>query len=148
MNKYVLMTAAALIASMAVADYSRLAEVDSDGDGAISLAEFENAGLERARERFARLDADSNGSLTADEVSRPERDRRGKRDRRRFDPERIVERLDADDSGSLSMVELDGARSAPDAGEFAAADADGNGELNGEEVGALMKERHKAWRSR
>jgi hypothetical protein len=39
---------------------------DSDGDGALNLAE---SGLDR--ETFKRLDADGDGRLTADEVARP-----------------------------------------------------------------------------
>lgn len=147
MNKYVLVTAATLLATPALAAESRFDRADSDGDGTVTLAEFENAALERSREIFSRLDADSSGTLTADEVSRLQRDRRGGHHGRRFGPERMMRRLDTDNSGSLSQSELDGFRFSPDADEFVAADADGSGELDREEIRGLMRERREARRA-
>ena len=122
--------------------------MDTDGDGSISLAEFENAHLERAREHFARLDADGDGMLAADELQRPARDwnRSLRRDRR--SPERSFERLDADASGGISLAELGNARSAPNAADFATVDVDGSGELDADEFGAMLRMRMQKRRTR
>ncbi len=53
----------------------------------------------------------------------------------------MFERLDADGNGSVSLEELDGKRSSPDATAFQAADADASGELDASEMHAMMKAR-------
>ncbi len=53
----------------------RLAEFDADGDGALSLAEFETLHAAMIREktvdRFQHLDADGDGRITKDEMTAP-----------------------------------------------------------------------------
>ncbi len=56
---------------------ARLAEFDADGDGSLSLAEFETLHAAMIREltvdRFQHLDADGDGRVTADEMGAPAR---------------------------------------------------------------------------
>jgi hypothetical protein len=56
---------------------ARLAEFDADGDGNLSLAEFETLHAAMIREltvdRFQHLDADGDGLVTADEMGAPAR---------------------------------------------------------------------------
>lgn len=54
----------------------RFAGLDADNDGAVSAAELDRA----AAQRFAKADANHDGSLTADERRAAWRDRRGPRD--------------------------------------------------------------------
>lgn len=135
----VILSALAALATGAAADHRSLADADADGDGFVSLAEFEAAHAARIRERFTRMDADADGRLSADELERPRRGGHpGPRRHHRPDPARIVENLDADGSGSLSLAELEGRPFAPDAESFYAADADGSGELDGTELESLL----------
>ncbi len=142
---------AALAVGIASADHRDPAAADADGDGFVSLDEFEAAHAARVRERFARMDENADGLLSAEELERQGRDRHsGPRRHHRPDPDRIVEHLDADGSGSLSLAEMDGRRFVPDAAAFAAADADGNGELDGSELANLLaahrEQRREHWR--
>ncbi|MDX5370601.1 MAG: calcium-binding protein, partial [Alphaproteobacteria bacterium] len=56
---------------------ARLAEFDADGDGSLSLAEFEALHAAMIREtmvdRFQHLDADGNGRITESEMGAPAR---------------------------------------------------------------------------
>ena len=56
---------------------ARLAEFDADGDGSLSLAEFEALHTTMIRDmtvdRFQHLDADGDGRVTADEMGAPAR---------------------------------------------------------------------------
>ncbi len=80
-----------------VDDYlaARVAEADLDGDGAIALDEFEPVFADRTRPRmvdaFQALDADGSGTVTTDEIDA------------RFGD--VVERLDRDDDGALSPAD-------------------------------------------
>ena len=77
----------------------RFATVDTDGDGFLSLEELQAQGEERAKKRaerhMERLDANDDGKLSAEEMKRP-----GKRGEKMFD------RIDADDSGTISEEEF------------------------------------------
>lgn len=55
------------------------AEMDADGNGTISQAEF----LERAKKRFAKIDADGNGELTKEELKAAREARKAKRAERK-----------------------------------------------------------------
>ena len=127
----------------ALASPHAMQEADTDGDGYITLSEFTAAQESRAAEHFSRLDENADGLLSEDELKSAHRERRGHDRRHRPEPGEIVASLDADNSGSLSQTELQGSRAAPDADAFLAADKDGNGELDAEELGDLLKSRHQ-----
>jgi len=82
---------------------ARFETADTDGDGFLSLAELEAAGQERASDRaarmMARMDANDDGKLSAEELKNPRRD-----------PARMFDRLDADGSGGISEEEFQEAR--------------------------------------
>lgn len=122
---------------------------DLDGDGFISLAEFEASHDARVEERFTRADTNGDGLLSDDELKaarearRDEHGRKGGKGKRhgRMNPEKMLSRLDADGSGGVSLQEFEGQRFAPDAAIFTSADIDGNGELDASELKAMMKAR-------
>jgi len=74
----------------------RLAEFDQDGDGSLSLEEYQalwmDAMRERMVDRFQSHDDDGDGTVTAEEFTEP--------------LDRIVSRLDRNDDGELTMEEL------------------------------------------
>lgn len=59
------------------------AEADTDADDSVDLDEFVSAGELRAEERFAVLDADEDGQVTAEEVEAAQADKQERRDARR-----------------------------------------------------------------
>lgn len=77
---------------------ARFASADTDGDGKLSPAEMEAAAMERMKARVAnmieRFDTDGDGFLSADEMPRPKRG------------DRMFDRVDADDNGSISREEF------------------------------------------
>lgn len=75
---------------------------DADGDSRLSQAEFFGHRIER----LTAMDADRDGSVTADERRAAMQARRAGRADARFD------RLDADDDGAVSRAEFDAAREA------------------------------------
>ncbi len=83
---------------------AKFAELDTDGSGDVSEAEFvaaaEAVAAARAAERFARMDIDGDGILSRDAL----RDRGG-----RGMGERMLSRIDTDDSGGVSAEEFDAA---------------------------------------
>ena len=142
-------TIAVLGAGVAYAGGGHFTDADSDGDGYVSLQEMKAAHNARIEEHFARADADGDGLLSEaerraahDKMRARHRERREHMRELRRDPERIVERLDIDGSGSVSLDEFEGRRFSPDAETFYAADNDGNGELDADELGALMASHH------
>lgn len=80
----------------------RLQQMDTDGNGAISKAEMVAATQARAESRadriFARLDADDNGEISAEEIEAQAQRGRGFR------------RIDADGNGTISEEEFAQAR--------------------------------------
>lgn len=105
---------------------------DTDGDGQISQAEFEAA----ADARFADSDTDGDGVLSAEELVAAAEGRRAERVARRV--ARMIERLDADDSGTLSQEELQAGRRGD---LFERLDADDDGVVTREEVAAARDDR-------
>lgn len=123
-------------------------DVDTSGDGYVSIDELKAAHSARIEEHFARVDTNADGLLSENEMAaarEARRDDRGKnRGERRNDkrdPAEMFSRLDADGSGGLSLIELDSKRFSPDQTAFRAADADGSGELDAAEMQAMMKAR-------
>lgn len=149
MFKAVILIGGIAIAATAAAGPERLERADTDGDGLVTFAEFEAAHRDRIARHFERLDSDGDGVLTADEreaAAAAHREGRHKWHRSRRgapDPERIVEKLDSDGSGSVSLEEFGERRFAPDAESFYAADANGDGELDSAELEQLMARRHR-----
>ena len=94
------------VAELQAMQTARFGEIDADGDGAVTKAEIlahaestEDVRRERRVTRMMeRLDANDDGSLSAEELT-------GRRD-----PARLVERLDADGNGTLSQEEMADAR--------------------------------------
>ncbi len=76
----------------------QLAGADADGDGALSIVEYETLWLDAMRERmvdaYQRHDADGDGSVTAEEFNA------------RFSG--LVERMDRNDDGALSREDRRG----------------------------------------
>jgi Ca2+-binding EF-hand superfamily protein len=103
-------------------------EADADGDGAVTLSEFEA--------RVAALDSDGDGALSMAELhARRPGAREGSR-RGGFDglPPFLSDH-DTDGDGKLSLAELQVL--------FEAADADGDGSLAGDELGRGFRHRHQ-----
>lgn len=115
-----------------------LQRLDADGDGVVSLQEFQAAGAER----FAALDADGDGRISAEEFAAgrrgPARAAGDKSDGRHAGPraERMQQfraqyfaKLDADGDGYVSRAEFDQQHMA----RFNALDANGNGVIDADE---------------
>lgn len=110
-----------------------LQRLDTDGDGLLSLQEFQAAG----EARFAGLDADGDGRISAEEFAAGRRgpDRKagkhhGPRAERmqQFREQRFAS-MDADGDGYLSKAEFDATHMA----RFSALDANGNGVIDADE---------------
>ncbi len=101
----------------------------------ISKDEFE--GPEHA---FTRLDANEDGQITEDEGLAPRRRMGEGGPRGDMDPaarwDRMLERLDADESGTISQEEFPG----PDHA-FARMDADGDGQITQDEAAQMRRGR-------
>ncbi|MEM8785021.1 MAG: calcium-binding protein [Pseudomonadota bacterium] len=110
----------------------RMAEVDTDGDGTVTRAEFDAAGSAR----FASVDADGNGSVSLAEFEAQAETKKAERRKRMFD------RLDSDGNGELT----DGEMRARGARMFEAVDADADGVITQAEMDGA-RERLKALRA-
>jgi Ca2+-binding EF-hand superfamily protein len=107
-----------------------LQRFDADGDGRVTLEEFQAAG----EARFATLDADGDGRISAEEfaAARPEGRRAGRPQADENRPRRGLARMDADGDGYVSKAEFEAARMA----RFNALDANGNGVIDADEIPA------------
>lgn len=83
------------------------AEIDSDGDGSVSEAEFvahaQARSAERATEMFQRMDVDGDGVLSEDAMQ-------GRMGRGGGMGARMISRFDADNSGGVSAEEFEAAK--------------------------------------
>ncbi|MEQ8898994.1 MAG: EF-hand domain-containing protein [Roseovarius sp.] len=59
----------ALVAPTAVLAEDASASMDADGDGAVTMSEFNEAMPDAGTEVFAEIDADANGALSEEEIS-------------------------------------------------------------------------------
>lgn len=112
----------------------RFAQLDTDGDGRVSLAELQAAPKRGPRrdpaKRFARLDANDDGRVTRDEVPRM--------------PDARFQKLDQNGDGALSVEELSAGRPGKGArghgmrgkGGLARLDQDGDGQVTAAEATA------------
>jgi len=85
---------------------ARFAANDIDGDGALSRDELLAAGQERMASRadrmLERLDTDEDGMISQEEMAAAQEGRGGRRS-----PERMFERVDADEDGVISQAEFE-----------------------------------------
>jgi len=92
------------LAEMAAAAAARFDAADTDGDGGLSVAEIAARADARRMDGLAAMiadnDANGDGILQADEMQRGGRDRMA----------RMFDRLDADDDGAVSAAEFAAAR--------------------------------------
>ena len=99
MNKLTIIAGAALVAAAGVA------VAQSGGERPDRNADVtRQQAIERAEQRFGRLDLDNDGRVTPEEARQAHERRRAEMAGRLFD------RLDADDDGSVSRAEFDRAR--------------------------------------
>ncbi|WP_422030168.1 EF-hand domain-containing protein [Roseovarius sp.] len=59
----------ALVAPTAVLAEDAAASMDADGDGAVTMSEFNEAMPDAGTEVFAEIDADANGALSEEEIT-------------------------------------------------------------------------------
>jgi Ca2+-binding EF-hand superfamily protein len=131
----------------------RMAKLDADKDGAISLTEAKGT---RLADKFTALDRDSDGKLTREELRAMKGMKGTKGDKRgegrhagkgghMKDPAaratKMLERRDADKNGALSLSEVQGSRLAD---KFAMVDTDKDGSLAREELTAMKGRGGKA----
>ncbi len=105
-------------------DRPSFAELDADGDGNLTVAEFKA----QAAARFAEADTNGDGVLSVEELTAAATARAA--ERAAIMIARMIEFRDADGDGALSQAEMGG-----DSGErmFARLDADGDGVISAEE---------------
>lgn len=101
---------------------------DTDGDGAVSRAEFQAFHQQIAERRFTTLDADGDGQVTREEMRTARAERRGP-----GGPGALRERIDANGDGAWSLDELQAVRPEIDAERFSRLDANGNGLIDADE---------------
>lgn len=92
-------------------------KLDTNGDGAIDLAEIQARHPDFTAEKFSAADADHNGQLSREEL------------RSVFGRHHDRPKLDTDGDGNVSLPELQKAHPDVDQSQFASYDADKDGEL-------------------
>ena len=114
-------------------------ELDSNGDAKITAEEMQS----RAEARFGEADTDGDGKLSADEMAERMRARMAERMARRAT--RMIERMDGDDDGMVSLEEM---RSGRMGQMMQRADQDGDGALSEAEFDAMhdMRKSHRKGR--
>ncbi len=109
--------------------------LDTDGDGKLSAAEADNTPRGRLAEYFATIDANSDGYLVPDELEAFAKQRRGTRGK----GPRVFAAMDADSNGALSYDEVADAGARRMVEHFDAIDANGDGELDKQELIELRR---------
>jgi EF hand len=108
--------------------------MDTDGDGFVSQSEFEAAFAKAADERFARLDVNADGQLSADELTAARGRRMG------HGTGRGMAQIDTDGDGAWSLAELQAVWPDFDAARFSRLDRNGDGLITADE--RPMRGRH------
>jgi Ca2+-binding EF-hand superfamily protein len=105
-----------------------ISRMDTNGDGQISADEFRAAHPQAPADLFTKLDTNKDGQLSPDEL-------RGMRAQAAAAMrQRLVERLDTDHNGSVSLAELQAARPGVTAEQFNRLDRNGDGQLTADEL--------------
>ena len=99
-------------------------KLDSDGDGAISLEEWQAARPQASAERFHAMDTNGDGLIGKDELFAG-----GFRQHRPEAPRERLAEMDTDHSGGLSLAELQARRPELTAEQFGRLDRNGDGQL-------------------
>ncbi|MEM1019295.1 MAG: hypothetical protein ACFBZ9_13065 [Sphingomonadales bacterium] len=120
-----------------------LSELDADQSGSLSYAEF----AKRGDDRFAATDTNGDGLLTAEERDAAKeafKEQRGEKAGRAAKAAKkggrgaaMLDRVDTDQDGSISLAEHNAAQEA----RFAALDGDGDGSVTEDEFKAQIAER-------
>ena len=126
-----LLAIGAVAATAQQSGQDRFQQLDADGNGEITQAEFQA----HAEARFAKVDADGDGFVTGEELKAAGDARRAERSAKML--ERMIERMDTNDDGKLSMEEMT-QRHDP-AKMFERLDKDENGSISAEEFEAAKK---------
>lgn len=111
------------------------ATLDTDGDGEITVADFEAA----QAARFAEADTDGDGALSEAELIAQAEVREDNRAARMV--ARMIERVDTNDDGVLQQEELQEARGDGMSRRFDRIDADEDGAISAEEFEAADNDR-------
>ncbi len=106
--------------------------LDTDSSGELTVAELQAASVAR----FEQADANGDGFLSADEITRKDSDRAAKR------VARMIEKRDANGDGQLSLEEMQPSEDRL-AKRLARLDTDGNGAISQEEFEAMKHHRQK-----
>ena len=109
---------------------------DTDGDGAVTLAELQEARRQVTERQFAELDSNGDGVLTQDEM----RVRRAGGGRSSGMHARALDRLDTDGDDAISLAELQAMRPEATGERFAALDGNGDGLLTRDELQRLPRQ--------
>ena len=110
-------------------------ELDADANGSVTEAEMQ---AHRAA-GFATADTDGDGSLSRAELEAKMKSGKEGRMERRLD--KMMERMDADENGSLSKEEMADAGGERKGKGFSRMDKDGNGEISKAEFDEMSKKR-------
>ncbi len=117
------------------------AQLDTDGDGKVTVAELNAFPAARAAERFKTGDANADGQLSKEELAASFEMMRAAEDLARAAD--MIARIDSDKNGSLSQAEMDAMmaqgpmKGAPGAQMMEMADTDKDGAISEQEFTAM-----------
>ncbi|MGR3290048.1 MAG: EF-hand domain-containing protein [Paracoccaceae bacterium] len=111
-------------------DRPSFAELDTNGDGSISVAEMQA----QANERFNAMDSNGDGVISAEESAAAAATKAGERAEMMF--ARMLEWRDSDGDGALSQSEIGGNRAEQ---MFSRLDTDNDGTISAEEYELAMQ---------
>ncbi len=113
---------------------AKLAEMDTNGDGAVSLDELTASATAKIQERFTKMDTNGDGQVTEDELtSRKGKGKKGKYGGKhggKYGGIMSFDSLDANDDGTVALDEL----TAYAQEIFAKMDANGDGQVTKDEI--------------